>query len=73
MGQLPESVNGHFGPTLVSYIVYQHHHAQVTQPLLLEQLHEWGIDISAGQIDELLSSNQEGCLWREGGAIAGGA
>jgi hypothetical protein len=60
MGPLPESVNGHFGPTLVSYIVYQHHHAQVPQPLLLEQLHEWGIDIWAGQIDELLSSNQEG-------------
>ncbi len=60
LGQLPESVKGHFGPTLVSYIVYQHHHAHVTQPLLLEQLDEWGIDISAGQIDELLTSNKEG-------------
>ena len=58
-GQLPESVGGrHFGPTLVSYILYQHHHCQVTQPLLAEQLREWGIDISTGQIDALLTANQ---------------
>jgi len=59
IGQLPESVGGrHFGPTLVSYILYQHHHCQVTQPLLAEQLREWGIDISTGQIDALLTANQ---------------
>ena len=58
-GQLPESVGGrHFGPTRVSYILYQHHHCQVTQPLLVEQLREWGIDISTGQIDALLTANQ---------------
>lgn len=57
-GQLPESVGGrHFGPTLVSYILYQHHHCHVTQPLLVEQLREWGIDISTGQIDALLTAN----------------
>jgi len=56
MGQLPAAVHdGHFGPELSSYVLYQHHHCQVTQPLLLEQLREWGIDISAGQIDALLS------------------
>jgi hypothetical protein len=65
LAQLPESVKGHFGPTLVGYIVYQHHHAHVTQPLLLEQLNGWGIDISAGQIDELLTSNQEGFFWEK--------
>jgi transposase IS66 family protein len=60
MGELPVSVRGgHFGVTLVSYIVYQHHHCQVTQPLLLEQLREWGIDISAGQIDALLTGKHE--------------
>lgn len=59
-GQLPASVNGgHFGPTVVSYILYQHHHCQVTQPLLLEQLREWGIDISAGQVNELLTAGKE--------------
>lgn len=57
-GPLPASLGGrHFGPTLVSYILYQHHHCQVTQPLLVEQLREWGIDISTGQIDALLTAN----------------
>lgn len=43
IGQLPASVQGqHFGPVLRGYILYQHHHAHVTQPLLLEQLREWG-------------------------------
>ena len=40
-------------------IVYQYHHCQVTQPLVLEQLREWGIDISAGQIDALLTGKHE--------------
>ena len=55
IGRLPAALDGrHFGPTLTSYILYQHHHCQVTQPLLREQLGEWGIDISAGQINGLL-------------------
>ena len=59
-GKLPESLQGHhFDPVLRSYILYQHHHCHVTQPLLLEQLREWEIDISAGQIDALLSAGKE--------------
>jgi hypothetical protein len=58
-GKLPASVNGHFGPELVSYILHQHHHQHVTQPLLLEQLHEFGIEISAGQLSHLLTQEQE--------------
>jgi hypothetical protein len=58
-GQLPKALHGgHFGPALVSYILYQHHHCLVTQPLLHEQLREWGIDISAGQIDALLQNGK---------------
>ena len=59
-GKLPKSLQGHhFDPVLRSYILYQHHHCHVTQPLLLEQLREWDIDISAGQIDALLSADKE--------------
>jgi hypothetical protein len=58
-GKLPTSVNGHFRPELVSYILHQHHHQHVTQPLLLEQLHEFGIEISAGQLSHLLTQEQE--------------
>jgi hypothetical protein len=50
---------GHYGPTLVSYILHQYHHAHVTQPLLLEQLREWGVDISAGQISAIITGNKE--------------
>ena len=60
LGELPASLNGgHFGPQLRRYVLYQHHHCHVTKPLLLEQLREWGIDISAGQIDALLSGANE--------------
>ena len=58
-GRLPLALQGgHFGPELVSYLLYQHHHCHVTQPLLHEQLHEWGVDISSGQIDALLQNGK---------------
>jgi hypothetical protein len=48
-GRLPPSLeNRHYGSNLVTYLLYQHHHCQVTQPLLVEQLREWGIVISTG-------------------------
>ena len=54
-GKLPKAQQGrHFGPNLVSYVLYQHHHCHVTQPLLHEQLREWKIDISSGQVNTLL-------------------
>jgi hypothetical protein len=46
---------GHYGPRLVSYVLHQYYHAHVTQPLLLAQLHDWGIEISAGQLNHLLT------------------
>ena len=58
-GQLPASVQGHhFDPQLRSYVLHQHNHCHVTRPLLLEQLRQWGVDISAGQIDALLSTDK---------------
>jgi hypothetical protein len=59
-GELPATLqDGHFGPSLRAYVLYQHHHCHVTQPLLREQLLEWGIDLSVGQIDALLSGHNE--------------
>lgn len=59
-GELPASLQGHhYDPTLRAYILYQYNHCHVTQPLLLEQLTEWRVDISAGQIDALLSADKE--------------
>ena len=50
---------GHFGPNLIAYILDQYHQAQVTEPLLLAQLWEYGIDISAGQLHRILTENKE--------------
>ena len=50
---------GHFGPNLVAYILDQYHQALVTEPLLLQQLHEYGIDISAGQLHRILTEGQD--------------
>jgi hypothetical protein len=55
----PELSEGHFGPTLCSYVLYQHYQAHVTQPLILEQLEELGIDISAGQINRIITESKE--------------
>jgi len=59
-GELPDWVNGHYGPRLKATVVYLHHHGRVTQPLLREMLGEFGIDLSVGQIDALLTRGQEG-------------
>ena len=61
LASLPADVlpGSHYGPNLICYVLDQHHHAHVTQPLLLEQLHDFGIDISAGQLSRLLTENQE--------------
>ena len=59
-GQLPEGLRGtDFGVTLKSFILYQYHQCHVTQPLLHEQLKEFGIDISTGQINRILTENKE--------------
>jgi hypothetical protein len=58
-GQIPSEINGHFNNTIITYILYQYHHCHVTQPLLLEQLHEWGVDISAGQVNNILIENRD--------------
>jgi len=50
---------GHYGSNLIAYIVDQYHHAGVTEPLLLEQLWEYGIDISAGQLHRILTENKD--------------
>jgi len=56
---LPDDVCGHFDPTLVSYIQHQYFSCRVTQPLLLEQLREFGIDISSGQLNEILTEDKD--------------
>jgi hypothetical protein len=56
---LPENFRGHFGSGLRSYLLYQHFHHQVTQPLLHEELTELGVDISTGEVNRLLTERHE--------------
>ena len=56
---LPAHVEGHFGPGLRTHVLYQYHQNHVTQPLIHEALLDFGIDISTGQIDRLLSEGHD--------------
>ena len=58
--KLPEHLNGkHYEPELICFILYQYHHCGVTQPLLLEQLREYGVDISKGTLSNILIEGKE--------------
>jgi hypothetical protein len=63
LAPFPEGVlpveGGHFGASLITYILDQYHQAHVTEPLLLEQLWEFGIDISSGQLHSILTEHKE--------------
>ena len=59
-GQLPAGLQGgHFGPTLRRFVLYQYYHAHVTEPLLSEELHEWGVVISSGQLHRMITEGQD--------------
>jgi hypothetical protein len=61
LAPLPDHVlpGCHFGPELIAYLLNQYHQCNVTQPLLREQLLEMGIDISSGQLHNLLTENKD--------------
>ncbi len=59
-GNLPvEAAIGHYGPTLRCFVLYQYYHAQVTEPLILEELREWGIEISSGQLHRMITEGKD--------------
>src|SRR5664279_1797450 len=59
MAALPEAVNGHFGANVVRYLLSQHYQCRVTMPLLEQQLGDFGMLISAGQISNLLTKDHD--------------
>lgn len=62
LAPLPDDVlpGLHFGPGLLGFVLYQHNPCNVTRGKLLAQLHELGIDISAGELRRLLTENHDG-------------
>jgi len=60
LGKLPAHVTGsHFGSTLKAFILYQYYGCHVTQPLIKEQLHELNVNISTGQINNIIIKNKD--------------
>ncbi|MFH1993561.1 MAG: transposase [Pseudomonadota bacterium] len=59
VGELPKQVKGHYGSTLISFILYQYYHGHVTQPLIREELLEFGIDISTGKINSIITEGND--------------
>lgn len=60
LAALPAGVSGsHFGADLRRFLLYQHHHARLPQARLLEQVREFGVVISAGQIDAILQQEAQ--------------
>lgn len=73
VAKLPFDIQrGHFGPTLQAYVLHQHHHQGVTQPLLLNQLREWRIKISSGQLNHLLVEGKEKFHAEKAGLLSAG-
>ena len=59
VAQRPPDIDSHFGPALREFILLQTHQNHVTQGRLIEQLGEMGVDISAGQLSNLLLQGNE--------------
>jgi len=50
--------NTHFGGTLKAFIIHQYFECGVTQPLIMSSLKDYGVDISTGQINAILTENK---------------
>jgi hypothetical protein len=61
LAPLPSDVppGSHYDSTLLAFILHQYYHGHVTQPLLLEQLHDFGVVISAGELNHILTEKKE--------------
>lgn len=70
MAPLPAGVTSHFGNSLRQYVLYQHFHNHVTQPLLHEELSEFGVDISAGTVNDILTVGHEKFHHEKDGLLA---
>lgn len=71
-GELPESVDGHFDATLRSFVLQQYNHGHVTQPLIWEELVDFGMDISKGQVNRILTEQKDDFHIEKGGVLCAG-
>ncbi len=71
-GALPDSVDGHFNAMLRSFILQQYNHGHVTQPLIWEELLDFGVDISSGQVSRILTEGKDAFHLEKDGVLSAG-
>jgi len=71
-GELPDSVNGHFNAQLRSFILQQYNHGHVTHPLIWEELLDFGVDISSGQVSRILTEQKDAFHLEKEGVLSAG-
>lgn len=59
IASLPDEVNGHYGVKLKQHILHLNYDLNVPQKLILESLIELGIQISAGQLNNILTEGHD--------------
>src|SRR5208282_1604790 len=58
-GELLEGIRGHFDPGLLTFMLQQNYADHVPQIRLLEELRDYGVDISAGQVNNILTEHHD--------------
>jgi len=59
VASLPDEVQGHYGIELKQHILHLNYDLNVPQKLILDSLHELGIKISAGQLNNILTEGHD--------------
>ena len=59
LAELPPGYKGEFGPGIKSLAIVMHFGMQTTQPKILEFFGHFGIQVSSGQLSNMLIKNQE--------------
>ncbi len=59
VAELPDSISGHFGSGLIRFVLSQYHKCRVTLPLIIGQLHDFGISISGRHVMRLLIKDKQ--------------
>lgn len=71
-GKLPDYVKGHYGAELRGFMLQQYYQCHVTQPLLLEELRDLGVDISTGEISRIVTENHDAFHVEKDGILPAG-
>ncbi|MCP4936048.1 MAG: transposase [bacterium] len=72
VADLPEGIQGGFGPNIRRFVLSQYHLCRVTLPLLTKQMHDFGMIISQRSIGRFLNDNNSTFLDEASGILYAG-